>query len=51
MVDFQEQLEVLHRSCSPEAAVGGPVALVKNGDIIEIDAVKELLILLLMTMN
>lgn len=26
---------VLH--CSPEAAVGGPLALVKNGDIIELD--------------
>ena len=25
---------------SPEAALGGPIALVKNGDIIEIDAIK-----------
>jgi dihydroxy-acid dehydratase len=24
----------------PEAAVGGPIAVIKNGDIIEIDAVK-----------
>ena len=25
---------------SPEAAVGGPIALIKNGDIIEINAAK-----------
>lgn len=31
----------------PEAAVGGPIALIKNGDIIEIDAVKGKLNVLL----
>jgi dihydroxy-acid dehydratase len=30
---------ILH--CAPEAAVGGPIGLVKNGDIIELDVSKR----------
>ena len=30
----------VRRPCRPEAAIGGPIGLIRDGDIIEIDAVK-----------
>ena len=38
---FSEQLRFCVGHVSPEAAVNGPIALVKDGDEIEIDANRE----------
>ena len=40
MEDFQEPLEDRGGHVGPEAALGGPIALLKNGDTIDIDAKK-----------